>query len=131
MTETEKMDTMAAEWLAAKQAEKQAVETRRQLEDRMVAAMAMRADAEGTITVKTDSFVVKAVSRLDRKIDVDKLHDAAIEAGLYEQLKTLFRWKPEVNVTIWKQTDPAITGPLSVAITTVPGRPSFTITNKE
>jgi hypothetical protein len=125
------INDLAQEWTGYKAAEKFAVERRREIEDRMVALMRVKPDAEGTTSVKTSGYVVKAVSRLDRKIDADKLHDAAIEAGLYDQLKVLFRWEPKVNVAIWKQTSEDVTGPLSVAITTVPGRPSFTIQDRE
>jgi hypothetical protein len=55
----------------------------------------------------------------------------AAEAGLSDHLGSLFRWKPEINATAWKQADNSITNPLLGAITSTPGRTSFSITFKE
>jgi hypothetical protein len=52
-------------------------------------------------------------------------------SGLSEHLATLFRWKPEINMTLWKAADVSITKSLAGAITSKPGRPSFKITIKE
>jgi len=57
--------------------------------------------------------------------------DIAAANGLTEHLHDLFRWKAEINSAVWKAANEAITKPLMAAITTTPGRPSFTITIKE
>jgi hypothetical protein len=75
--------------------------------------------------------VVKISGRIDRKVDSEKLQMLATESGLTEHLATLFRWKPELNLTLWKSADESITKPLAAAITAKPGRPSFKITIKE
>ena len=64
---------------------------------------------------------------MNRKVDVDLLQEIAAEHGLEDHLGSLFRWKPELNVKAWQQADDSITLPLSGAITTKPGRPSFSI----
>ena len=69
--------------------------------------------------------------RSDRKVDSAKLQELAAEAGLSDHLPNLFRWKPEINMAVWRATDEAITRPLAGAITVKPGRPSFKITIKE
>ncbi len=125
------IDQMAADWIAAKAEEKSAVERRRAIEDSLVAMMDIRPDAEGTTNLKTDKFAIKAVGRLDRKIDAEKIQEIATENGTYDHLAQLFRWKPEINMAIWKATAKEITEPLLAAITTTAGRPSFTITIKE
>jgi len=121
------MEQMAAEWLEAKEAERVAIEKRRDLEDAMRKAASIRDDVEGTETLALDGFKVKVVGRIDRKVDADKVQELAAEFGLTDHLSTLFRWKPEINMAIWKSTDEAITKPLAAAITAKPGRPSFTI----
>jgi hypothetical protein len=55
------------------------------------------------------------------------VQELAAEHGLTDHLSTLFRWKPEINMAIWKASDERITRPLAGAITAKPGRPSFTI----
>lgn len=121
------MEQMAAEWLEAKEAERVAIDKRRDLEDAMRKAASIRDDVEGTETLALEGFRVKVVGRIDRKVDADKVQELAAEFGLTDHLSTLFRWKPEINMAIWKSTDEAITKPLAAAITAKPGRPSFTI----
>lgn len=121
------MEQMAAEWLEAKEAERVAIEKRRDLEDAMRKTASIRDDVEGTETLALEGFKVKIVGRIDRKVDADKVQELAAEFGLTNHLSTLFRWKPEINMAIWKSTDEAITKPLAAAITAKPGRPSFTI----
>ena len=121
------MEQMAAEWLEAKEAERVAVEKRRDLEDSMRKVASIRDDTEGTETLALEGFRVKVVGRIDRKVDADKVQELAAEHGLTDHLSTLFRWKPEINMAIWKASDERITRPLAGAITAKPGRPSFTI----
>ena len=123
--------TLSAAWLIAKQAEADAIANRRFIEDQLASIINVRADLDGTETVESDQYTVKIVGRIDRKVDADKLQEIAIEHGLMDHLSSLFRWKPEINATAWKQADPAIVRPLADAITTKPGRPSFKITIKE
>lgn len=118
-------------WLIAKQAEKDAVDDRRKIEDRIKSLVGFAENSEGTETVDPDQFTIKIVGRIDRKVDSDKLQELAAEAGISDHLSSLFRWKPEINMAVWKATDEAITKPLAAAITAKPGRPSFTITRKE
>ena len=121
------MEQMAAEWLQAKEDERVAVEKRRDLEDAMRKAASIRDDVEGTETLALEGFRVKVVGRIDRKVDADKVQELAAEHGLSDHLAKLFRWKPEINMAIWKSTDESITRLLAAAITAKPGRPSFTI----
>ena len=122
------MNTLHERWLLAKAAEKSATDERRAIEDELIAQMGIAADAEGTTTRTDGPYTIKAVSRLTRTVDADLLQEVAAEHGLSDHLSALFRWKPELNLRAWEAASPAITGPLAVAITTKPGRPSFSIT---
>lgn len=125
------VDHLARRWLEAKEAERVAIETRRDIEDELVSALRAPSDLDGTFYAEWTGYKVKIVGRLNRKIDADKLRELAYEAGLEDHLGSLFRWKPEINAKAWDAAAPSITTPLLGAITTTPGRPSFTITNKE
>lgn len=120
--------TLSASWLIAKQAEADAIASRRSIEDQLAQLVNVSADLDGTETLEAGQYTVKIVGRIDRKVDADKLQEIAIEHGLMDHLSSLFRWKPEINATAWKQADPAIVRPLADAITAKPGRPSFKIT---
>ena len=56
------------------------------------------------------------------------IKEIAAEEGLAEHLSSLFRWKPEVNLSAWKSADKVITAPFLDGITTTPGRASFSVT---
>lgn len=128
---TDDLNELAAMWLAVKEAERQATEDRRRIEDRIKSLAGVSENMEGTKTVEPDRFVIKIVGRIDRKVDSEKLQELAAEYGLTVYLFSLFRWKLEINMSAWKAADPSITKPLSAAITAKPCRPSFTIIPKE
>jgi len=127
---TDDLGVLAALWLTAKQTETDAIAERRRLEDRIKSLVGISENLEGTETVSPEGYSIKISGRLDRKVDGDKLQDLAAEHGLTEHLSRLFRWKPEVNLKLWRDADPAITAPLSGAITVAPGRPTFKIEEK-
>ena len=119
------------QWLNAKAIETAAIKTRRDLEDAMVKSLGIAENLDGTVNVDADAYKIKIEGRINRKINADKLQELAAENGLTEHLASLFRWKPEINAAAWKAAKPEITSPLLDAITATPGRPSFTITNKD
>jgi len=114
-------------WMDAKKLETAAVAERRDLEDQIVKSLAIPKDLDGTLNHQVEGYKVKIEGRLNRKVDSDKLQTVAVEAGLQDHLSSLFRWKPEINMTAWKAADQALIAPLTLAITSTPGRPSFTI----
>jgi len=118
----------AAQWLEAKADEAAATAKRRWIEDQMAKDMDLASAQEGSTTHKLDGFAVKITTRFNRKVDGDRLQELAAENGLSDHLSALFRWKPEINMSAWKNAADSITRPLSAAITTEPGRPSFAIT---
>jgi hypothetical protein len=124
------MNTLYQRWLDAKKAEAIAVAERRELEDLMVETFAIPKDLDGTVKHAIDGYVIKTEGRINKKIDADKLQILAAEAGLSEHLSSLFRWKPEINAKAWGAAADAVTQPLLGAITSTPGRPTFTITKE-
>jgi hypothetical protein len=125
------MRDIIAAWLEAKQFETQAVARRREIEDQLSQLLKLDPHAEGSKTHKLDCFIVKTTQRLNRKIDADKLQELATDAGVADYLGVLFRWKPELNAKEWRAASETITAPLMPAITTTPGRPSYSITTNE
>ena len=115
-------------WLDAKKMESLAVAERRELEDQMIDMFAISKDLDGTVKHAIDGYVIKTEGRINKKIDADKLQLLAAEAGLSEHLSSLFRWKPEINAKNWNAAAEVVTKPLLGAITSTPGRPTFTIT---
>jgi len=119
------------QWLDAKAAEAEATAERRKLEDMMLIIFMVPSNLDKTANFEAPGYKVKIEGRINRRINSDKLQEIAAEHGLLAHLECLFRWKPEINAAIWKSTDPAITTPLLDAITSTPGRPSFTIVAKD
>jgi hypothetical protein len=125
------LDDLAKKWLNAKEVEAMAVARRRKLEDELTSLIGVAENMEGTENVETDGgHTIKITGRINRKVDGARIQEIAAEEGLEEHLSSLFRWKPEINMSAWKNADKAITGPLLRGITTQPGRASFTITKE-
>lgn len=120
--------TLSAEWLEAKRIEQEATDRRREAEDRMLSLIGIFETFDGTENAEAPGgYKIKIVARMNRKVDAEMVQELAAEHGLTSHLSTLFRWTPAINVAAWKNTAEDITGPLSAAITTKPGRPSFKI----
>jgi hypothetical protein len=127
-----KLIDLVRAWDDAKERERQAKEERHQIEDVIIKLLAVPESFDGVKNVAVDDIVtLKITLRLERKVDGDKVQEIAREHGVEEHLKSLFRWKPEINVAAWKATDAAITKPLSAAVITKPGRPSFALHTKK
>lgn len=118
-------------WLDAKKRESDAVADRRKIEDMLIVQHGIDDQAEGSKSFAECGYRVTVTTRINRRVDGDKLQEIAAENGLSDHLSTLFRWKPEINMAVWKAADEAITKPLAPAITAKPGRSSFNITRKE
>ena len=125
------MNDLYADWLHWKRQEEQAQAERRKIEDDLKKLAGIPDNLDGTKTIASEGYSVKVTGRINRKIDGDKLQELAAEAGLTAHLGSLFRWKPEINMSVWKAADESITRPLAGAITAEPGRPSFKIEPKE
>jgi hypothetical protein len=125
------MITLCEQWLEAKAAEAAAIATRRKVEDDLCAALNHRPNAEGTVNHEAGPYRVKIVTRFNQKVDSDLLQEIAAEHGLDEHLPNLFRWKPEIIAAKWKAAHHNITDKLARAVTTTPGRPSFSIEQKD
>ena len=113
-------------WLNYKAMERYATDKRRAIEDELFTLHRL-GEHEGTDTIKANGFKVKVTQRFNRSIDADLLQEVAAEHSLESHLADLFRWKPEINAKAWAAADDSITGPMLAAITTKPGRPSFSI----
>jgi hypothetical protein len=125
------MNELASMWLEAKAQEEDATADRRDIEDHIKKLATIAENLDGTETIEPGRYEIKIVGRIDRKVDGDKVQELAAEFGLTDHLAKLFRWKPEINMAIWKAADESITKPLAGAITAKPGRPSFKIIPKE
>jgi hypothetical protein len=115
-------------WLDAKKMETLAIAERRDLEDQMAVHFGIPKDLDGTIKAEENGYIIRMEGRINKKIDAEKLQLLAAEAGLSEHLSSLFRWKPEINAKNWNAAAEVVTKPLLGAITSTPGRPTFTIT---
>lgn len=124
------IDQLAAQWMAAKESEKTAVEFRRTAEDAMLEEIKLN-NEEGTVNRETSGHDIKITMRNNRKVDGGKLQQLAAENGVAEYLPVLFRWKPDINKAAWDAAADNIKSPLAGAITTKPSRPSFSITLKK
>lgn len=121
------LDSLAIAWSYAKQAETEAVAQRRDIEDKLTAALGIKDTEEGTQNEQTLNYTIKVTNRLTRKVDSDLIQEIAAEHGLSHLLPTVCRWKPELDMRAWKALSEDARSALSKAITTTAGRPSYSI----
>jgi hypothetical protein len=125
---TAAIELLAADWLRWKEAEAQACDKRREVEDLLSGLLEVVDTVDQSKTYKpADGVKITVTTRLNHKVDGDALQALAAELGLTAHLGQLFRWKPDINAKAWKAADESITGALAPAITTTAGRPSFKI----
>lgn len=116
---------LSAQWLEAKEQERAAVERRRVLEDEMRKMLKISEAEEGTIKHVADCYIIKANCRINRKIDPERFLLLANQANINVQEFT--RWKCELIMSAWKKQSDEVQKALSSAITSEPGRPTFSI----
>jgi len=128
----DRIEELGKEWMMAKEREREAVEKRRDIEDELAKVMEVNSMKDGTLNYINRGMRIKITSRLNRKVDANMIQDIARENNIsHDILNSVVRWKAELNLASWKNTDEAITDVLLDAITTVPSRPSFQITQGE
>lgn len=118
-------------WIAAKNAEVSAKEARRKIEDKLSDLLEIPEEWDGSTTLHEGKFKLAVKRTMTKKVDGDVLQDVSKRYGLDEYLPVLFRWKPEINLKVWKSADETVTKLLAEAITTVPGRISYKIEEVE
>jgi hypothetical protein len=88
------VEALAALWVKAKAAEKEANEMRVALE--LEIASHLPARAEGTVSQEHGAFRVTCEYKLTRKVDSDKLSD--VWAKLDPRAQAAFSWKADVKI---------------------------------
>jgi len=119
------LERLLIEWRVAKQLEQEAVLRRRNIEDEIKAAIGFDEGREGNTVLPFDGGRVVITARLDRKVDAQLARQLAAEHHLEDWLERLFRWKPELEVRAWKKAPEYIAQVFAPAITTKPGRATF------
>ena len=119
------------QWMEAKAAETEMTARRRAIEEEIAKSLAVPEDWEGSYTMKDGGFKINVKRAFTRKVDGKKLSAIADEFGLQDYLPTLFRWKPEINLKAWKDTEPSVIDKLAQAVTTTPGKIGIKIEEEE
>jgi len=118
---------LLVEWRVAKQLEQKATHRRREIEDQIKAFIGFDENREGNVALPFDGGRVVVTARLDRKVDAQLARQLAAENHLEDWLDRIFRWKPELEVRAWRKAPEHITQIFVPAITTKPGRATFSL----
>lgn len=108
--------------------ERATVDARRAVEDEIVRRANIDLTKEGTVRLKNG---LKCVRKINTRIDVSALQEAAKDNGVEKHLGILFRWKPSVSKRAWDAASEELRGVFAKAITRQPGRPSFEFVDKK
>jgi hypothetical protein len=124
------LQKLAEEWLEAKNAEVEATEKRRMIEDEVVRILEIKETDDHAREFEADPFTFKITCRINRKVNGDLAQEIAAEHDMQDYLSTLFRWKPELSMAAWKGVGDNVKQVFARAITATPGRPTFAITRE-
>jgi len=124
------LQKLAEEWLEAKNAEVEATEKRRMIEDEVVRILEIKETDDHAREFEADPFTFKITCRINRKVNGDLAQEIAAEHDMQDYLSTLFRWKPELSMSAWKGVGDNVKQVFARAITATPGRPTFAITRE-
>lgn len=131
LVEEAKTDEMAACWMHMKRLEKTAEGVRRAMEDALVIALEDEAPVDETREYELGAFKTKIKFGVTRKVDAEALTELSEEYDIEEQIGRLFRFKPELNLTAYRNEDEGVQEFFNQVITTTPSRPAFTITAED
>ena len=121
------LERLLIEWRVSKQLEQEAVLRRRNIEDEIKAAIGFDERREGSETLPFNGGRMVITARLDRKVDGTLVRQLARTHNLDEYLHKLFRWKAELELRAWRKAPEHITQVFAPAITTKPGRATFSL----
>lgn len=121
------LENLATQWFTAKHLEQAAMNERRDIEDKMMALMRINIE-DGVVNRDANGIKIKVTMRQNVTVDGNALtliyKDNRIPQN---EIDKLFRWKPQLNLREWKAASDEIKAIVAGAITTQPGRPTFTI----
>lgn len=115
------------QWIELKDAEKEIISKRRQIEDKIIAMMNVGPDFEGS----KKGEKIRVSFSTTKSVDVDVLKEISRQKDVKEQVKRLFSWSAKINLREWKSTEDSIKNMFVEAITTKQSRPSFELLEKK
>lgn len=114
---------VASAWIAAKEAERLAIQHRREL-DAVIVQMSSQKD-EGSVSSTAGDYAVKVTFKLDRKLDTEALQVAW--ASVPPAAQAAVKWKADLSLTAFKNLDQGSAHELEKYITTKPASPSVSV----
>lgn len=115
-------------WVNLKTMERTITDVRRALDDALVAIFPADEDEiEGTATHEVGNFTIKIARKVTRSVDIERLSELGEEYDIDDEIARLFRWKPELNVAVYREESEEMQEFFAQVITTKPARPSITI----
>lgn len=128
VTEPSPIDAAAAALLAAKEAERRAIEARIDAEQALI-ALAGDLKPEGAHTLLSDAYKVTVTTKINRSVDQGKLAEIASQVpGEFGQ--RLIRWKPDLvlsELRYIEANEPQVYAIVAQAITAKPAKPSVDV----
>jgi len=122
MTEKE-LETLARRWRRAKSIEKKMNDLRRAIEDTICANIEIGQRSKFNAGLYDVGVSISETVKIDGEI----LQDVAADAGLEGELSRLFRWKPELEKSVWKKAPKEIKDAFAPAVKFQNQRPTFKV----
>lgn len=114
-------------WMQAKEAERKAIEYRREL-DQLIQSLLPKKD-DGSVTQAEGPYKVSVTYKLDRKLDTPALQ--AAWHTIPERTRCAIKWKSELSTIAYRSLSDDDKALLAGYITTKPASPTVSVEFKE
>jgi hypothetical protein len=119
------LDALIAARIAAKRAEDQAVQARRDIDAQLASLLKDPQKPEGSVSQKVDGYKLTVTYKVDRKVDTEALTKSW--PALTKEQQEAFKWKADLSVSALRKLPDADRARLAAFITSKEASPSITI----
>jgi hypothetical protein len=119
------LSELIAARIAAKRAEDEAVQARRDIDAQLAELLKDAQKPEGAISQKVDGYKLTVTYKLDRKVDAEELTKSWDKLPI--DVQTAFKWKPELSVSEFRKLEDKAANSAARFFTTKEASPSIKI----
>jgi hypothetical protein len=119
------LSELIAARIAAKRAEDEAVQARREIDAQLAELLKDAQKPEGSISQKVDGYKLTVTYKLDRKVDADELTKSWDKLPI--DVQNAFKWKPELSLSAFRSLEEKAANSAARFFTTKEANPAIKI----
>jgi hypothetical protein len=119
------LSELIAARIAAKRAEDEAVQARRDIDAQLAELLKDAQKPEGAVSQKVDGYKLTVTYKLDRKVDAEELTKSWDKLPI--DVQNVFKWKPDLSVSEFRKLEEKAANSAARFFTTKEASPSIKI----